>query len=125
MHEFDAHRMEPIYELQAGVLKTLANARRLEIVHVLAVRPRTVGQLVSELKVSQPNVSQHLAVMRAAGVVESERDGRETCYRLADPDFVTACGLMRQALQRRLVRLAAASQQSADQHGALPSVSQR
>ena len=118
--------MEPIYELQAGVLRTLANPRRLQIVHVLAVGPRTVSQLVIELNVSQPNVSQHLAVMRAAGVVESERDGREIRYRLADPDFVTACGLMRQALQRRLVRLAELSQRpAADQQGAAAAAIQR
>jgi hypothetical protein len=41
--------------------------------------------------------------------VEAERDGREIRYRLADPDIIVACGLMRQALQRRLARLAALS----------------
>ena len=54
---------------------------------------------------SQPNTSQHLAVMRAAGVVEAERDGREVRYRLADPDVMVACGLMRAVLERRLTRL--------------------
>ena len=98
--------MEPIYELQAEILKTLANARRLEIVHALAVGPRTVGRLAGDLGLPQPNVSQHLALMRASGVVEAERDGREMRYRLADPDIMTACGLMRGALQRRLARLA-------------------
>ena len=44
---------------------------------------------------SQPNVSQHLAVLRSAGLVEAERDGREVRYRLADPDVMVACGLMR------------------------------
>jgi ArsR family transcriptional regulator len=98
--------MEPIYELQAEVLKTMANARRLEIIHRLALGPMTVGRLADELGVAQPNLSQHLALMRTAGVVESERDGREIRYRLADPDFIVACRLMRQALQRRLTRLA-------------------
>jgi ArsR family transcriptional regulator len=98
--------MEPIYELQADVLKTLAHPRRLEIIHQLALGPMTVGHLADELGLPQPNVSQHLALMRSAGVVEAERDGREIRYRLADPDILVACGLMRQALQRRLVRLA-------------------
>ena len=55
--------------------------------------------------ISQPNVSQHLAVMRAAGIVEAERDGREVRYRLTDPDVIVACNLMRGVLMRRLARL--------------------
>jgi len=106
--------MEPIYELQAEVLKTLAHPRRLEIVHELARGPRTVGRLADALGVAQPNVSQHLALMRASGVVEAERDGREIHYRLTDPDIIAACGLMRQALQRRLARLAAISRRAPD-----------
>jgi DNA-binding transcriptional ArsR family regulator len=98
--------MDPIYQLQAETLKTLANPRRLEMVHLLAAGPCTVGRLAAQLGLAQPNVSQHLALMRAAGVVEAERDGREIRYRLADPDIITACGLMRQALQRRLSRFA-------------------
>ncbi len=98
--------MEPIYELQADILKTLANPRRLEMAHLLAEGPMTVGRLAEHLALAQPNVSQHLALMRAAGVVEAERDGREIRYRLADPDIIAACHLMRAALQRRLTRLA-------------------
>ena len=44
--------------------------------------------------------------MRGAGVVEGERVGRAVRYRLADPDIVRACGLMRNVLQRRVMRLA-------------------
>lgn len=97
--------MEPLYELQAEILKTLAHPRRLQIAHELAVAPRTVGRLAVELGLAQPNVSQHLAVMRSSGVVVAEREGRETRYRISDPDIITACGLMRQALDRRLARL--------------------
>lgn len=99
--------MDPIDELQADVLKTLANPRRLEIIHRLADGPCEVGRLASELGISQPNASQHLAIMRAAGVVIAERDGREVRYRLSDPDVVRACALMRGVLERRLTRLVA------------------
>ncbi len=113
--------MEPIYELQAEILKTLANSRRLEILHLLASGSKTVGQMVDELGIAQPNVSQHLALMRTAGVVEAERVGREIHYHLADPDIIVACGLMRQALQRRLERLARLSRQTEE---AVPQVAQ-
>ena len=97
--------MDEITTLQAEVLRTLASPRRLEILHRLAEGPREVGRLAEEIGASQPNVSQHLAVLRSAGIVEAERDGREVRYRLADPDVMVACGVMRGVLQRRLARL--------------------
>ncbi len=98
--------MDPIFSLQAEVLKTLASPRRLEIIHKLAEGPCEVGRLADELGISQPNASQHLAVMRTVGIVEAERDGREVRYRLVDNDVVVACAIMRGVLQRRLTRLA-------------------
>jgi len=97
--------MDEITILQADVLRTLASPRRLEILHRLAEGPCEVSRLAEELGASQPNVSQHLAILRTAGLVESERDGREVRYRLADPDVMVACGIMRAVLQRRLSRL--------------------
>ena len=97
--------MDEITILQAEVLKTLANPRRLEIIHRLAQGPCEVGRLAEEIGASQPNISQHLSVMRAAGIVDAERDGREVRYRLTDPDVITACNVMRGVLQRHLTRL--------------------
>jgi DNA-binding transcriptional ArsR family regulator len=97
--------MDEITVLQAEVLKVLANARRLEILHVLDAGPCEVGRLATTVGATQPNVSQHLAVMRTAGLVEAERDGREVRYRLSDPEVMVACGVMRQVLERRFNRL--------------------
>jgi len=111
--------MDEITIHQAEVLKVLASPRRLEILHVLAEGPCEVGRLAIAVGASQPNVSQHLAVMRTAGVVESERDGREVRYRLSDPDVMVACGVMRRVLERRfsrLGRLAAAPEDTTTRH---------
>jgi ArsR family transcriptional regulator len=62
--------------------------------------------LAAALDVSQPNVSKHLAVMRQAGLVEAERDGRGAVYRLTDAQVIGACDLMAQVMRRRLARLA-------------------
>jgi ArsR family transcriptional regulator len=97
--------VDEITNLQAEVLKTLANPRRLEILHALAEGPIEVGRLAALIGASQPNVSQHLAIMRSAGIVEARRDGREVRYQLADPDVIVACGVMRSVLERRLTRL--------------------
>lgn len=97
--------MDQITILQAEVLKALASPRRLDIIHALAGEPKEVGRLAAELGISQPNVSQHLSVMKAAGMVEPERDGREVRYRLVDPDVLVACSIMRGVLERRIDRL--------------------
>jgi DNA-binding transcriptional ArsR family regulator len=97
--------MDEILALQAETLKTLASPRRLEILHALALGPLEVGHLADAIGAAQPNVSQHLGVLRAAGIVEAERDGRGVRYRLADPDVMVACGVMRCVLERRLTRL--------------------
>ena len=56
--------------------------------------------------ISQPNVSKHLAVMRAAGLVEAVRDGRGSVYRLTDEGVIGACDVMADVMRRRLARLA-------------------
>lgn len=97
--------MEPIYELQANVLRMLANPRRLEMLHVLAEGPVEVGRIARRLGISQPNASQHLALLRSAGLVEVERNGREVRYTLTDPEVMTACSIMRGFLMRRIDHL--------------------
>ncbi|HEX2754560.1 MAG TPA: metalloregulator ArsR/SmtB family transcription factor [Candidatus Limnocylindrales bacterium] len=97
--------MDEIDILQAEIMRTLANPRRLQIIHRLVGGPVEVGRIALDVGISQPNASQHLAVMRAVGVVEAERNGREVRYRLSDPEIVAACGLMRGVLARRLERL--------------------
>jgi ArsR family transcriptional regulator len=98
--------MDGIDELQAEIMRTLAHPRRLRILHRLADGPTSVAALAGELGINQPNASQHLAVMRSAGIVDAERVGREVRYRLTDPDVVLACAVMRRVLERRLARLA-------------------
>lgn len=85
--------MDEITILQAG-LKTLASPRRIESLHALATAPIEVGRLARATGAGQPNVSQHLAVLRAKGIVEAERQVREVRYRPVDPDVIVACGLM-------------------------------
>ncbi len=98
--------MDAIYDLQAEICRTLSHPLRIALLHLLADAPREVGRLAAELGISQPNTSQHLAVMRAAGLVESERDGRGSTYRLTDPGVIDACDLMAQVMRRRLARMA-------------------
>ncbi len=95
-----------IYGLQASILKTIASPRRLEMIHLLGeMGPMEVRRLADHFGMAQPAVSQHLAALRSAGLVEAVRSGREVRYGLADPEIVEACELMRKVLIRRIARL--------------------
>ncbi len=67
----------------ADLFRTLADPTRLAIFERLAREgERSVGALVGEAGVSQPAVSQHLAVLRQAGLVSDRREGRSVRYRV-------------------------------------------
>jgi DNA-binding transcriptional ArsR family regulator len=69
----------------AELLKTLANPHRVRIVLELADRDgRCVHELVASLRQPQPLVSQHLRVLRTAGLIAGTRVGREVRYQLVD-----------------------------------------
>lgn len=70
---------------QAGdLLRALAAPVRVAIVLQLHESERCVHELVAALGVTQPLISQHLRVLKSAGVVANERHGREVVYRLVD-----------------------------------------
>jgi DNA-binding transcriptional ArsR family regulator len=77
----------------------------LRFIHALATGPCEVHDLADALGLSQVATSQHLAALRAVGVVEATRDGRTAEYRLSDPDLAIACDLFRTVLVRRLTHL--------------------
>jgi DNA-binding transcriptional ArsR family regulator len=70
-------------------MDALGDPTRRAIFERLADGPRAVGELASELPVSRPAVSQHLKVLKAAGLVVDTRAGTRRLYRL-DPDGVGA-----------------------------------
>lgn len=72
------------YDGAAGLLKALAHPLRLRLIHQLADAPRCVHELVTASGATQPLVSQHLKVLRAARVVTASRRAREVVYTLSD-----------------------------------------
>jgi DNA-binding transcriptional ArsR family regulator len=74
----------------------LGDPTRRAIFERLADRPQAVGELASELPVSRPAVSQHLRVLKDAGLVLDRRAGKQRIYRL-DPDGL---GVLRADLER-------------------------
>jgi ArsR family transcriptional regulator len=95
---------ERLYKAHADICKTFSNPWRLRIVDTLGEGEMTVSDLSAALGISAPSVSQHLAVMRDKGVVETRREGKRVYYRLDNPKTLEACRLMRQVLLEHLER---------------------
>jgi ArsR family transcriptional regulator len=87
-----------IFQLHADVCKALANAKRLEILHILKDKEVAVSSIVKQMSISKANVSQHLAVMRKAGILNTRREGLNIYYRISSPKIAMACNLMREVL---------------------------
>jgi ArsR family transcriptional regulator len=65
-----------------GAFRALGDQTRREILRMLRTGPRTSGELASRFRSSWPTVSRHLAVLREAGLVLTERKGQEIFYEL-------------------------------------------
>lgn len=92
-----------LYEMQAQLCKTLSNPKRLEILDILKNEGEiTVNGLAEQLEIPKANTSQHLAVLRQAGVVHTRRDGINVYYSLRSERISEACALTRQILVERL-----------------------
>ena len=72
-----------------AALTALADPTRRAVLDGLRAGERSVGDLAGDLPVSRPAVSQHLAVLRAAGLVSERRDGTRRLYRV-DPSGLAA-----------------------------------
>jgi DNA-binding transcriptional ArsR family regulator len=82
--EYPAPPAREILDAAGELLRALAAPVRIAIVLQLRESQRCVHELVDALGVPQPLVSQHLKILKAAGVVSGERSGREVLYRLVD-----------------------------------------
>jgi DNA-binding transcriptional ArsR family regulator len=87
-----------------AVLDALGDATRRQIFESLKAGPRSVGELAAGLPVSRPAVSQHLRVLKAAGLVTDRKDGTRRVYRI-EPDGLAGLrdyfdGFWSEALER-------------------------
>jgi DNA-binding transcriptional ArsR family regulator len=91
-----------VYEMQVRICKAFANATRLQILDLLAKGEHTVSDLQSHLGITTANTSQHLAVLKAAGVVTTRRDGKQILCSLTMPEVKQACQLIRDVLRAQV-----------------------
>jgi rhodanese-related sulfurtransferase len=107
-----------LFDAFARAAKAMASGRRIELLDVLANGERTVEALAGEVGLSAANTSQHLQILRQAGLVSSRREGTSVHYRLAAPEVFELWRTLRNLAARRLAeveRLAAAYLGSRDE----------
>ena len=98
---------DALYERRARICQVLADPKRLRLIDALRESERSVGDLAEALGASYPNVSQHLNVMRDAGLVATRREGTSVFYRLAYPRITQACDIVCDVLRAQLADTAA------------------
>ena len=85
---------EADYQRPAVLGRALADPKRLCVLESLAAGELSVSELAGRVACQVPNMSQHLAVLRSAGLVSTRREGSTVFYRLSDPRVLEAFTLL-------------------------------
>jgi ArsR family transcriptional regulator len=93
---------ETLQDFKATFLKALASPVRIRLLEELRGGPATVGDLQQRLGLDSSNVSQHLALLRAQGVVVTRRDGNKIWYAVADKRIYNILDAARAIFENRI-----------------------
>lgn len=83
----------PALEQAAECLRTVAHPHRLRMIQLMLDGEHTVGELAQACEIAPHMASEHLRLMKRCGLLVSDRDGRKTYYRVAEPHLasIMAC----------------------------------
>ncbi len=104
---------EKLYELHASMCRVFTSPKRLEILNLLRNKELSVGELAKLSGLRQANLSQHLAILREKGIVDTRKDGVTVYYSLANRKIIKAFDIIREMLLEKLAR---AEKLSKDMH---------
>ena len=93
----------PLHQAKADFFRTLGHPVRIRVLELLQDGPLPVRDLLAEIDVEASNLSQQLAVLRRAGLVQSSRDGALVVYTLSTPDVADLLRAARRILATMLV----------------------
>ncbi|HEY3930663.1 MAG TPA: metalloregulator ArsR/SmtB family transcription factor [Candidatus Koribacter sp.] len=88
-----------LYERQAVLCKAFANPTRMHLLDLLGRGEAGASDLQERLGISKANLSQHLSILRSAGVVNTRRDGKRLLCVLSSREIKDACLQMRNILK--------------------------
>lgn len=93
----------PIYKVKAEFFKTLGHPARIRALEVLREGERSVGELVPEVGIEASHLSQQLAVLRRANLVQTRREGTSVLYSVGNPEIFELLDVARRILTSSLV----------------------
>lgn len=93
-----------IYDLQAEICSALASPVRLHILELLSSGEKSASQLLEVLDIPKANLSQHLAVLKDVGIIQTRKEGLFQYMSLSIPKIKDACGLVRSVLVERMAQ---------------------
>lgn len=93
---------EEMLRKQAEVCKVFSSPHRLALLCLLKDGERSFAELQEATGLSKPNLSQHLSLLRAQGIVLTRREGLQVFVSVANPKTLQACQLMREVLCEQL-----------------------
>ena len=93
-----------VFERQAAICRAFAHPKRLQMLDLLGRGEESLSVLQKKLGISKANFSQHLAILKAAGVVTARRNGRNVYCSLTLPEVRQACHLIREVLRSQIRR---------------------
>jgi DNA-binding transcriptional ArsR family regulator len=96
---------EPLIELVAQRFRVLGEPMRIRLLDRLREGEATVGELQAALDASQQNVSKHLGVLHAAGMVSRTKRGNHAVYAISDPTVFDLCEQICGGVRRQVDRL--------------------
>ncbi|MDA8051881.1 MAG: metalloregulator ArsR/SmtB family transcription factor [Rhodospirillales bacterium] len=100
-----SHPKRLVFEQFARLAQALANSHRVELIELLAQGERSVEALAGLTGLRLTNASQHLQLLRRAGLVVARRSGRQVLYRLGAPDVVDLLMALRRSAERGLAEI--------------------
>jgi len=104
---------EPLIALVAQRFRVLGEPMRIKLLDQLRDGDATVGELQEALGASQQNVSKHLGVLHAAGMVSRTKDGNYARYAISDPSVFELCDQVCGGVRRQIAELEAILQPGA------------
>ncbi|RAS70056.1 ArsR family transcriptional regulator [Lentzea atacamensis] len=75
----------PLYQVKAEFFKTLGHPARIRVLELLSEREHSVAEMLADIGIEAANLSQHLAVLRRAGLVTTRKEGSNVHYSLTSP----------------------------------------
>lgn len=94
--------VEVLYVMQAEICRVIGHPRRIHLLDLLSNGEKSASELRAFLGIGKVNLSQHLSLLKQAGLIRSRQHGREALYCIAIPEVSEACQLVRKVLAVRL-----------------------